>query len=44
MLKKTDILPWVKYYQKLLEGGQIKEGGAAHARLRHLQERYMGLL
>ncbi len=44
MLKKIDILPRVKYYRKLLYNGQIKVGGAAYTRLRHLQEKYMGLL
>tara|TARA_Y100000593_G_scaffold49136_1_gene92498 strand:+ start:536 stop:688 length:153 start_codon:yes stop_codon:yes gene_type:complete len=44
LVKKSDILPWIRFYRKLLNNGKISIGGAAHKRLRHLQERYMGML
>ena len=42
--KKTDILPWIRFYRDLMRYGMIKKDGAAYKRLKRLEERYKGLI
>ena len=42
--KKGSLLPWVKYYERLLEQGRIDKNGGAYQRLKMLRRRYSALL
>jgi hypothetical protein len=42
--KKGSLLPWVKYYERLLEQGRIDNKGGAYQRLKMLRNKYIALL
>jgi hypothetical protein len=42
--KKGSILPWVKFYENLLEQGKIDMNGGAYQRLKFLRQKHIRLL